>query len=162
MEGRSWGSPMGLARIVIFVPEGVVAQYDLLAREAGDSRSGIIRWSPEYALPEAREHVRRLGVGGQAASAAPLEAVPQRRRGRPSATDRSRSLAFLQRHAETLIEEAPDFDAAALRRLLVPIASGLLGLPSDSPLIDEAVRVVIANPDTRPPEPAPGDNRPPS
>ena len=51
-------------------------------------------------------------------------------------------------------------DEDALRRLLVAGHAASLSLAESSPLFDQAVRAVIDNPDTRPPEPIP-ENRPP-
>ena len=137
-------------RIVIFLPEGILAQYDALAGEASLSRSALIRWALEDDLPGARDHVRSLAVSDSAPTA-PLVDVGARRRGRPSTGDRMRRVAVLQRHAEALVEEAPHLDVEALRRLIVPLAGSVLGLPADSPLIDEPLRGVVGNPDTRPP-----------
>ena len=66
----------------------------------------------------------------------------------------------LQVQARAILEEAPGMDEDALRRLLVAGHAGSLGLAESSPLFDQAVRGVIDNPDTRPPEPI-AENRPP-
>ncbi len=66
----------------------------------------------------------------------------------------------LQAQARTILVEAPEMDEEALRRLLVAGHAAALGLSAASPLFDQAIRVVIDNPDNRPPEPV-GEDRPP-
>ena len=62
--------------------------------------------------------------------------------------------------SRAILEEAPDVDEEALRRLLVAGHAAALGLSAASSLFDQAIRVVIDNPDNRPPEPI-NEARPP-
>ena len=96
----------------------------------------------------------------------PLQAAPSRRGrgrvagGRPPASENARRLAYLQEQARVVLEEAPDMDEDALRRVLVSMAGATLGLAEDSPLYEQAMRVVLDNPDNRPPQAVEGQ-RPP-
>ena len=153
---------MPLTRLVIFLPPAVVAQYDAVADSIAQSRSGLIRWAVEFALP----HVRDYALSVAAATSPPqtdvaaADAPRRRRRGRPPSTENARRLVQLQTMARGLLEETPGMDEEALRRLLVGVAGATLGIPDASPLYEQAVRVVFDNPETRPPAPVPGGQLP--
>ncbi len=74
--------------------------------------------------------------------------------------ENARRLVHLQAQARAILEEAPDMDEEALRRLLVAGHAAALGISAASSLFDQAIRVVIDNPDNRAPEPV-GEARPP-
>ena len=156
---------MALNRLVIFLPDAVVAEYDSLADTVAGSRSALMRWALEHALPSVRDHVLSVAAAGVAprGSVAGPRAVPvarPRRRGRPPSSDNARRLVHLQAQARLILEEAPEMDEEALRRLLVAGHAAALGISAESSLFDQAIRVVIDNPDNRPPEPV-GEDRPP-
>ena len=156
---------MALTRLVIFVPDTLVLEYDSLADSVAGSRSGLMRWALEHALPSVRDHVLSVAASGLAPHGvvAGPSAVPvarPRRRGRPPSSENARRLVHLQAQARAILEEAPDMDEEALRRLLVAGHAAALGISAASSLFDQAIRVVIDNPDNRAPEPV-GEARPP-
>ena len=159
---------MALTRIVIFVPDSIVAQYEALADSVADSRSAIIRWTLENCLPQARNYVasKALAAGG---FETPAAALPQgsaagprrpRRRGRPPASEQARRVVHLEHQARLFLEVAPDLEAGELRAQVAKAAAPQLGLRPDSPLIDQAVANVMGDPADRPPERVP-EARPP-
>ena len=64
---------MPLKRLVIFVPDGVVSQYDALADSVAGSRSELMRWALEHSLPQVRDHV--LSVAAEAVAPRPSSAA---------------------------------------------------------------------------------------
>ena len=153
---------MTLRRTVVFLSDGILGQYDAIADSAATSRSSLIRWALEHALPHVREHA--FVAASAVAGAPPVGVVPPaprpRRRGRPPASENARRLVYLQEQARVVLEEAPEMEEDALRRVLLSIAGATLGLADDSPLYEQATRVVLDNPDNRPPRPVEGQ-RPP-
>ena len=55
---------MALNRLVIFIPDAVVAEYDSLADTVAGSRSALMRWALEHALPSVRDHVLSVAAAG--------------------------------------------------------------------------------------------------
>ena len=153
---------MPLRRTVVFLPDAILGQYDAIADSAATSRSALIRWALEYAVPHVREHafVATAAVAGSPPPGVASPAPRRRRRGRPPASENARRLVYLQEQARVVLAEAPEMEEDALRRVLVSVAGATLGLPDDSPLYEQAIRVVLDNPDNRPPRPVEGQ-RPP-
>ncbi len=153
---------MPSVRVVVFVPPAVVSQYDAIADSAAMARSALMRWALENALPQVRDYALTVAAGPvslpQPGGVPPVPAP--RRRGRPPGTENAKRLLHLQQHARGVLDHAPDTDEHTLRGVLVAFGTATLGLPETSPLIDQALRVVLDSPDTRPPTPVAG-NRPP-
>ena len=79
---------MALSRLVIFIPDAVVAEYDSLADTVVGSRSELMRWALERALPHVRDHVLSVATAGVAPHSSVsvpsgLAVSRPRRRGRP-------------------------------------------------------------------------------
>ena len=80
--------PMPLTRLVIFVPDTVVSEYDSLADTVVGSQSELMRWALERALPHVRDHVLSVATAGVAPHSSVsvpsgLAVSRPRRRGRP-------------------------------------------------------------------------------
>ena len=79
---------MALSRLVIFIPDAVVAEYDSLADTVVGSQSELMRWALERALPHVRDHVLSVATAGVAPHSSVsvpsgLAVSRPRRRGRP-------------------------------------------------------------------------------
>ena len=109
---------------------------DSLADTVAGSRSALMRWALEHALPSVRDHVLSVAAAGVAppgsvAGPRPVPVARPRRRGRPPSSDNARRLVHLQAQARAILEEAPEMDEEALRRLLVAAHAAALGISAD-------------------------------
>ena len=160
---------MGLVRCIIFISTPTIQQYEALAHRVGQSRSALMRHVLDQGIPDAERFVRSFGPAPQppapqlvdAQADLPEAAAPlQRRRGRPSGSDRVRQLATLEQLVKSNLQESPELDIEAVRRLVMANAEAFLGLPPSPELLETALGRVFSQRADDVPRPV-GGNRPP-
>ena len=157
--------PLILSRF--YLQPSLARHYEALAVRAGVSRSLLVRYALEKALPAVEKYV----ASGKAAAARAAEGEELRRRRSEAAhpaplprsdllEDPKRLRGAVQEMVYRQLLATPNLEPEAVRRLVASNVASMLGGPADPEIFDEAVDLVLRSRPNDPPRPV-GGNRPP-